>query len=1147
MPSHNSRAFARFSSRLLATSALVLGAGSPAFAAPGAADVSVAPYASIIKKVELNDGPEPQIVVADPRTPAQAVDPTNITGVGQMVVDNGGGNIGLCTGSLINPRTVILAAHCVNTRAASAYGKPSGGVGIGFGFQADTLPTLRTWLLPTVPGGATNAQQFQTNVAGAFYNANMVTYNPLSLEPAARSFLYGDVALASLDTPAANIPNWILLFSTLSQVPITANGTGYNVQINGYGLNGTGQAGSNASSDFRRRIAENMIGALTSVDKFEQFLFGSAPGTLTQNLYFMDFDDPRRALTGASPFDFNAFRDNARPNEGITASGDSGGPLVVQNFARPVIAGVLSGGYTRFFNGQPNNSYGTVSFYQPLYLYWDWIAANNPYRYVAAAAGDGRWADAARWTTTLDPAYQILSGGQLVNGIPNDPGAQKAGTTGQFGEICFQNTATSECLNVATNVTRIENRRIGTDGSAGVADNGAGSGFVTADGAMAQGDGTAAAIAATQFDGPLFSALPPSTIVNGLPGATGFVPNNVDGNRLTGAIGRYFDVTLGAAGTTTLDIGVTIDRLTLNNAGARLAITSAGSLTSLIDMTQRSGVTQVDGTLTSRGDFLVMGGGLTGSGRINAPFTTSVAASIAPGAEGTVGTLTIAGNLILASASSLVIDLGPSSTSDRVAVVATNFIGTNAVNGNANLGGRVAFDATPGTVVRNNDLYTILTAQGQITGTFAAPTAISAILTPTFIYTANAIQVRIAAGSYGNVIARTPVQIAYAALLDQNRASGAVPAIYDTLDLQSAATIQATFEGLAPRTEQMRSSLGVAATDTMARLYRDRIAQLTPGALRGTLAYIGRPVQTAAALTTMQAAATRNDSGDSTTTVREGRLPDTMSGFLAGGYIDGSSLPMATAVPLGGRDKFDGFFLAAGVETEVGEHAVVGASLSYTDLRANSAFGGQSATAQLYQGSLYGKLERTGYYLDGLFSAGLLRTNTVRGATIVGNTSTLRGRDGSLAVAGEVGLGKMFGGAVQIGPRFALRGSYIAFSRLAETGGVAALAIDRDRFATVQGRAGLMLKGSGRVRPFGSITYVYGFNRYPVSFEANFVGGAGANQVFALSSHDRHWIEASGGLAIDTGNVEMSVGVDSMFERQDVRNQSYRAAIKVRF
>ena len=64
---------------------------------------------------------------------------------------------------------------------------------------------------------------------------------------------------------------------------------------------------------------------------------------------------------------------------------------------------MLSGGYTRFFNGQPANGYGTAAFYQPLYLYWDWIASNNPYHYVSAAAVNANWTDASHWFTNLDP------------------------------------------------------------------------------------------------------------------------------------------------------------------------------------------------------------------------------------------------------------------------------------------------------------------------------------------------------------------------------------------------------------------------------------------------------------------------------------------------------------------------------------------------------------------------------------------------------------------------------------------------------------------------------------------------------------------------------------------------------------------------
>ena len=109
-----------------------------------------------------------------------------------------------------------------------------------------------------------------------------MTYNPGSLEPEASSFLYSDIAMAALDTPAAGIPTWALMFSQLPDPgAIDADGTGYHVVIEGYGNTGTGTTGS-GGSDFRRRIAENTLGALASLDDFETFLFGS-PNGLYQN------------------------------------------------------------------------------------------------------------------------------------------------------------------------------------------------------------------------------------------------------------------------------------------------------------------------------------------------------------------------------------------------------------------------------------------------------------------------------------------------------------------------------------------------------------------------------------------------------------------------------------------------------------------------------------------------------------------------------------------------------------------------------------------------------------------------------------------------------------------------------------------------
>jgi uncharacterized protein YhjY with autotransporter beta-barrel domain len=1096
--------------------------------------------------------PEPEILIANPGTPTTARDPVNITGVGQMIIDNGGGFVGLCTGTLINPRTVLLAAHCVNTRAATAYGANSGGTAIGFGFETNTRANaagqtdeLVRWLL----GGAGGAGKYQTNTAQAFYNSNWLAYNPLSLEPAARSFLYGDVAVASLDTPAANIPTWALLFSPLTNTgTIGASGTGYDVGIVGYGNNGTGTSGA-SGSDFRRRAAENILGALTDLQTFEGFLFGGAPNGLTQNLYFLDFDDPRRGMTGASPFDFNAFRDNARTNpngaslEGITSQGDSGGPLILQNaFARQVVIGVLSGGYTRFFTGQPANGYGTVSFYQPLYLYWDWIAANNPYHYVSAKAGNGSWTDPNHWVSTIDPSYMIESGGQLVNGIPALTGEQKTGTSGDFGQICFQSGGVSDCFDTRTGVEVVENRPIGTSGdnagSASIAD--ITGGATASRDALMPGAQPEAQAAATP--------LPAATLANGLPGATNFVPNNVEPVRTTGTPPRYFDVTLSATGLTTLSgANITIDRLTIGTAGAALQIDSGASLSSLINVNQLAGMVTVNGTLSSVGDYSLFGGGLMGSGRINAPFLTSVLGQIAPGTPTTIGTLTVGGNLVLSSGSNLFINFGPNGTSDVLAVVAN---GTST--GSATLGGAVSFSPVAGTQVTAGNRYTFLTAAGGVTGTFSSANALSAILTPRLTYGPNSVSVEIQAGLYRDVVAATAVQGAYAQLLDQSRGTAGLASVYGPLDLQSAATIRATLESWAPRTETLRGSLATVAVDNMSRFTRDRLLQLDDGDMGGTLSMIGRPVQLAQLNMTAVGADTMAVRSDSdAVTVQQGRLPEDTSAFLAGGYLDGDSRPMASALPGGGRDQFDGFYLAGGIEKALDEGSVIGFALSYTDVDGTTPIVGQKASGSLYQGTLYGKaMLGGGLELATQVSAGAFDSRTTRVADLVGAPYTLTGEDSALVFTGEVSLAKNFDlGSVEFGPRAALRASHIGFSDIKENGGGPALQLDRSSFNSLQARLGLALSGKrgSSFQPHLSADYVHEFEDAPASFGATFVGGPGPNAIFGLAGTDKDWFEVGGGVTFKTGNVDLSIGADTTIGRKDVSNQSYRGSVTFHF
>ena len=1131
---------------------------------------------SIVEAIEM-----PEITINNNFTPTDARDPVNINGIGQIVVDAGGGSVGLCTASLINPRVVLFAAHCVNGRAATAYGAGSGGVGIAIGFETNTRANaagqpdeLVNWLL----GAGAGPGRYQTNRAQQLYNIDQVFYNPASLAAASCTapgscFLEADIATAVLDAPTRGVPTWALLFSPLA-TPAAINpatGTGYHVTVAGYGRFGTGTTGQNGGNDFRRRAAENMLGALTSINARNLFLFGTT-GTPSrpQLLYWLDFDDPARGTAAANPRDFNGFRDNALPREGSTGPGDSGGPLILdQAFSKSVVLGVLSGGST-FFAGQPGGSYGSQSFYQPLFLYWDWIVANNPYRYVTATAGNKNWEDATAWVTTLDPAYNIISGGQLVNGVPTELGGTIVATTPQFGEVCFQsplNSATpptfNECQNLATGAVRnnVPNTPSGssdssptltaivTDAAApdAVAITETAASVTTSNGAtVATRDGLTGAVespmAAPGFrDGPL----PAPTLANGLPGATNFVPNNVNGVRATGVAGRYYDVTLRNAGIVTLNSNVTVDRFTVLGASSQLTVNSGASLNSLIDVMHSTGIVQNNGTITTGGDYLFSSGLLSGTGRVNTPFLTSVLGNFAPATLGTVGTLTIGGNLVMASGSTFAVDLGPSGTSDRLAVVAN---GTST--GMANVGGRVVFSAAGGNIIRANDLYTILTATGGVTGTFST-TTLSAILTPQFIYTANTVQARINAGSYFP-LALTPVQRSFAALLDRNRGGTNVAPLYDFLDLQNAGTIQATLESWAPRAETLKAAIGTTAIDNMNRFFRGRLASMDiSGGFGGQVATLGNPFQTVSRMSSSQLQPGQPAMGYAqNSTETSAALPDTVSVFFAGGYLDGQSSSMATAIPFGGDDNYDGYYAAVGVESELGDNAGIGFALSYTDIDGTTSSAMQNASGKLFQGTLYGKLQYgSGITLDTQVSAALFRATTDRTAVLGPTSYRLQSEDDTLALSAEVGLSKMFeAGSLEIGPRAAMRASRIEFTPTIETGGAPALAFDRGRYDSLQGLAGLTLSGgSMKFRPYATAYYVHEFQDKPASFGANFVGGVGLPAVFALTGTDSDWFEASAGIAFGSEKFEIALGADTTIGRSDVSNQSYRGMVTFRF
>lgn len=596
-----------------------------------------------------------------------------------------------------------------------------------------------------------------------------------------------------------------------------------------------------------------------------------------------------------------------------------------------------------------------------------------------------------------------------------------------------------------------------------------------------------------------------------------------------------------------------IDRFTISNGGASLNIGSAGSLTSLMSITQMTGTMQVNGALNTGGDYFMLTGGLNGAGIITAPYFTSTAGTISPGtvgAAGSVGTLTFRGNTIFASGTTLLIDIGGTGVNDVVAVQSVGGVG-----GIANVGGSVRFSINSGAMPRAGDTYTFLTAQNGVTGAFSGSVSLSAILTPTLVYSPNAVAVQITAGSYANVVdPSSTVQTSYAGMLDADRAgySGPLAALYGPLDLQGQSAIRAFFESAAPRTETLRTASGVAATGTIDRFYRQRVQGIQPGSSTGKLAVIGRPLNLASTngVARMAAPADAGLGYDTESSMSAAQLPDNMSGYLAAGYLNGSSAPMPAAAS-GGRDTFDGWFVVGGLETALGDNATAGFGLSYSNIDGTTGGAPQSAGATLIQGTIYAALGNDkGLRADARFSAGLLSTNSSRTVTLVSTPYTLTLDDDSLAITAEAGLGFDLSknDSFSIVPRASLRYESIGFDASIERGGPMALAYYRDDYEALEGRVGVSFNGKGGpVRPFISANYVHDFLDQPTTFGASFAGGS-AIAPFALAGTDNDWGEVSGGIAIDLGaKAEIALEADSTVLRDDFRNQSYRARISIRF